>query len=150
MGSVFLNVTLVGQKNANSAVQVGQFAQASGQNIELIYTLVEDGCIGFKVNDGSAIRRLTDLFNIIQGLTNVVLLLVLHAVSVHVDLEQGRQCIHAANAHTVEATRDLVGVFVKLSAGVKYRHNHLQGRPSLFGVHGYRDAPTVVFYRNAV
>ena len=124
MGSVFLNVALVGQKNANSAVQVGQFAQASGQNIELVHTLVEDGGIGLKIHDGSAIRRRTDLFDVVQGLTNVVLLLVLLAVAVHIDLEQRRQCIHAAHAHTVQTSGDLVGVFVKLSAGVKYRHNH--------------------------
>ena len=53
--SVLLNVALVGQLNADSAVQVGQLAKARCENVVLVDALVKNAGIRLKVYNGTAV-----------------------------------------------------------------------------------------------
>ena len=48
----------------------------------------------------------------------------------------------------MQATRNLVRILVKLTAGVQLRHNHFSRRNALFRVNVDGNAATVVLYRN--
>ena len=99
---------------------------------------------------GTAVVRGTHLFDVVHRLANVVLLLVLFAVAVHIDAEQGRKCVHTAHTYPVQTARDFVGILVELTSCVQDRHYDLKRRLALFGVHGHRNSAAVVFNCNAV
>ena len=56
-----------------------------------------------------------------------------------------RQSVDDRDADAVQAARDLVGVLVELTAGVKLGHDHFGGRDAFFLVNVGRDAAAVVF-----
>ncbi|MCY1415775.1 hypothetical protein D9M71_312690 [compost metagenome] len=56
--------------------------------------------------------------------------------------------VNNRNTHAVQATGYLVGVVVKLTTGVQYGHDDLGRRNAFFFVHVYRNAATVVAYRD--
>ncbi|MNN19044.1 hypothetical protein D3C81_1322720 [compost metagenome] len=69
--------------------------------------------------------RNTNFFHIIQGLTNLVLLLIDLSITMNLGLQKGRQRIHTGNPNTMQTTRNLVCIFIKFTSGVQYCHYKL-------------------------
>jgi hypothetical protein len=72
------------------------------------------------------------------------------SVAPDLQLEVVRQRVHDRDADAVEAARDLVAVFVELSAGVQRGHHHLGGGAMLLGMEIDGDPPPVVHHGDAV
>lgn len=58
--------------------------------------------------------------------------------------QPGRQCVNHRNAHTVQTAGNLVGVIIKLTAGVQLGHNNFSRRDAFFFVHPHRNTAAVV------
>ncbi len=69
------------------------------------------------------------------------------AVAADFQLQPGRQRVDHGNTDAVQAARNLVGVLVELSAGMKLRHDDLGGRDALV-VHVGRNAAPIVDHRH--
>ena len=59
------------------------------------------------------------------------------------ELQGRRQGVDHRDAHTVEAARHLVGIIIKLTASVQYRHDDLCGRHTFFVLFGGNTAAIV-------
>ena len=67
------------------------------------------------------------------------------AVAVDFDLDAHRECVDNRDAHTVEATRNLVALAAELAAGVEHREHDLgRGQVFVLGVFADGDSTTIV------
>jgi len=82
------------------------------------------------------------------GFAEAVFLLVLPAVAANGQTQPFGQGIDHGDAHPVQATGDLVGIVVELSAGMEHGHDHLGSGATLLLVIVHGDATAVVPYRN--
>ena len=66
------------------------------------------------------------------------------AVAADLELEPGRERVDHRDAHAMQAARDLVGILVKLAAGMQLGHDDLGRRDTLFGVDAGGNAAAIV------
>ena len=137
--------TLVVEVQLETLVQEGQFAQAVGQDVVLVFGGVgEDLRIGLEGDDRTAVGALADdLDGRGRGALAVGLA---EDLPVAADLgdEQRREGVHARDAHAVETSRDLVAALVELASGVQHGQHDLEGRLALLFVEVGRDTAAVV------
>ena len=66
------------------------------------------------------------------------------AVTMDLDHQPLRQCVHYGCAHAVQTSRDLVAALVELTAGVEHRQHHFERRFALLLVVVGRNTAAVV------
>ena len=96
----------------------------------------EDGC--------TCILSIADDAHGTQWLAKSIVLTIDMALTMDDGSELVRKGVDAADTHTMQTTRDLVCIFVKLTASVQYGHDDLQGRTMLLGMFINRDASTII------
>ena len=79
-----------------------------------------------------------------QRLALAVFLFEQVAVAADHQLQRVRQRIHHRHAHPVQAAGYLVGVIVKLAAGMQRGHDHFRRRNTLFLMRANRYPPAVI------
>ena len=140
----------VTQREADAFVQVGQFAEAAGEDVVVIDQDGEDFLVGLEGDDGTRVGGLPYHLDVVEGLALGILL--------HEDLafpvDFGRQVrgkgVDAGDAHAVETAGHLVAVLAELTAGVEHGQHHFEGAALLFFVEAGRDASAVIGYPDRV
>ena len=129
-------------------VQIGGVLEMTGQGVEFVLNLAEDGVVGGEDHRGAVPlgAGLPDQGR--EGPALGVFLGVQIAVPADFGPEVGGKGVDHRGAHPVEAAGNLVGAAAELAAGVERGHHRLQcadigGR---MWIHG--DAPAVVGHRN--
>ena len=72
------------------------------------------------------------------------------SVTVHIDLETGREGIHDRSAHAVQSAGNFISPAAELSAGVKDRENHFQRRDACFFLNIDRNSPAIVQHGDGI
>ena len=148
--TVVARLPLVGERDADAPVEVGQFPQTGGQGLEAVLGLGEDGVVGQEVHDGAGLPGFPDDLGGSLGHAAMVFLAPDLALPVHGGHQLGGQGVDAGDADAVQTAGDLVGVLVEFAPRVQDGHDHLQGGLAFLGVHFRGDAPAVVAYGDAV
>ena len=146
-------LALVGQRDRDALVEVGQLAHPGRQRVEAVDGVEEDRGVGLEQDGRAGLLAVGHVADAPQRLGRVAALEghLEHAlVAPDGHLQPVAQRVHAAHADAVQAARDLVGVLVELAAGVEHRHHDLDGRLALGRVHRDRDAAAVVGDRDRV
>ncbi|MNE43196.1 hypothetical protein D3C80_1373610 [compost metagenome] len=99
---------------------------------------------------GTALVGSTDLPYIILRYTASILLFKNFTLSEDRGMHKRTQRIHTAYPYPVQTTGYFIGIFIKFTTGVKYRHNDLQGRFTFFRIDAGRDTTAIIFYGNRV
>ena len=90
---VRLHLTLVGQRQADTGIQEGQFAESVGQDVVFVFRHGEDRRIRLELDGCPGAITVTHYPNIGQRLAAGELLHVDCPVAMHLSLQMGRQCI---------------------------------------------------------
>ncbi len=122
-----LLAALVGDGDAQAGVEVGQLAQALGQNIVVKLGFAEDQVVGLEVD---ARARAGGAANGLEGPRGAAALEANDpdaAVAPGLDLGAFGECVDDTDADAVQSAGDLIGVAVELSAGAQLCQAELQG-----------------------
>ena len=142
--------TLIGEGDGDAGIEEGEFSHAVGEDVILISSRREDGVIGPEVLPCAAEFGFTHDFHAGLWLTLGIFLTIDLSVAEDLGNHAVGKGVHAADADAVETTGDLVGAFVKLTAGVEHRHHDLQGGAVFFRVHIHGNATTIVLHNDGV
>ena len=118
----FVVLALVGQRDGDTCIEVGQFAHAVGKDVIFISGGRKDGVIWPEMLTRTAQFGLSHHLNGVEGMSLCVFLLINLSIAEHLRLHVFRQRVDAADTDAVQTARDLVGAFVELSSSVKYGH----------------------------
>ncbi|MNS92966.1 hypothetical protein D3C72_1271160 [compost metagenome] len=142
----FVILFVLGEGDRNAAVQESHLAEARGERVVVELERVEDRPVGLEVGLGAGLLDgdLADHLDVALGGALGEAHAVNLAVALDLHLELGRQRVHDADAHAVEAARDLVAAGAELAAGVKHGQHGLERRLAGLGVHLDGDAAAVV------
>ncbi len=138
-----LTRSLIRQLNTNPAVEESQLPQAFAQYVEVKLNIGKGfrrgleanrspGSLGFAHNSKGRLRHAMTVY-----------LLVEFALATDGELQMFGKRVDHRNPHPMQPTRDFVGVVVKFSAGMEYRHNDFRCRNTLL-MHLGGDAPAVI------
>ena len=142
--------SLIGERDGESGIQEGQFAQTIGEDVILIFGGGENFRVGPELLARTALVGLADHFHRVEGMSLFVFLLVDFTIAEHLRKHVRGKRVDARNADTVQTTRHFIRTFVELTAGVEHRHHHLQGTHALFFVHIDGDTASVVLYNDRI
>src|SRR5690606_25321234 len=148
----FLALSLVYQANLDAVVQEGKLTQALGQNIVVIFDVLENGLVGQKVNSCALFIGTARNMQRFNALALTKLHFMSLALAPDSKAQPLRQGVDARNTYAVQTTRHLVRVVVELAAGVQFGHDDFGGASAVLVVFvnvGRNTAP-VVGYRDAV
>ena len=142
-------LALVVERDADTGVQEGEFAQAIGQRVEAELDGLEDLGVGLEGDLRAALLGDAGVDQIGERLAALVGLRVDLAVAVDLEIEALGQRVDHRDADAVQAAGDLVAVVVELAAGVQDGQHDLGGRLAAL-VQIDRNASTVVDDRDRV
>src|SRR5579862_4970727 len=140
---------LVEQREHESRVQVGQLVEPLGQDLRLVFGLVEDVRVGLERDGRPGLARLPRHAERRHALPALEPLGVALPVALDLDLEPFGERVDDRHPDTVEAARDLVAAAAELAAGVQHRHDDLDGRLADLGDVVDGNAAAVVGYGDA-
>ena len=133
------------QRDFCAAIQEGQFAQTSGEDIPLEAGLVrENGMVGHEGDLRAGFASLSDSDQISNLNTALETLVVDLAATFDFNFQPFRERIHTRNTDSMQPARYLIGVGIKLTAGVQYSQNNRNSRLAFGWVHIDRNTATVV------
>ena len=144
---------LIGQRDFQSLVQEGEFAQPLRQRVVVVFGRGEDGLVRKEVNLGAALLARSRFAQFAGRQAAAEIHLPGVPVAPDLDIELLRQRIHAAHAHAVQSAGDLVVRGVELAARVKLGQHHLHcghHLPVAHRHHVHRNAATVIDHRDRV
>ncbi|MNQ06875.1 hypothetical protein D3C85_196410 [compost metagenome] len=149
---LFLALALVDQADLHAVVQERELAQALGEDLVVVFDIVEDQRVGQEAHFGAALVGRAGHCQGRDALALAEFHLVHFAVAADGQAQPFGQGVHAGHAHAVQAAGHLVGVLVELAAGVQLGHDDF-GRAAVefvFLVDIGRDAPAVIGDRNGI
>ena len=126
-------VALVDQLDADAGVQERQLAQALRQDLVVELDVREDLVGRLEADGRAALVAVADHSQRRNGVTQAVFLLVPLAVAADGQVQGFGQSVDDRNADPVQATGNLVGRVVELTAGVQDGHDDLGCRTALLG-----------------
>ena len=136
---LLLDIALVDQPDLDAVIEEGQFAQALGDDVVVIFDRTEDFLVGHEMYFGAPFFGIAEHFQrrhldtvldfnqTIDGVAAIEFHEVLLAVAPDGEPQPFRQGIDAGNADAMQTARDLVGVLIELAAGVEHAHDDLGG-----------------------
>ena len=120
---LFLALTLVNQTNLDAIVQERQFTQSLGQDLVMIFNVLEDLTIGQIAHFGTGfIGRANYLQGFYARATRKFHLMDL-TIATNGQTQPFGQCVYAGYTHAVQAARHFIGVLIELAAGVQFCHH---------------------------
>ncbi len=156
----------VDQTDPHAIVQKRQLAQSLGQDVVVVFDVLEDLAVGKKMDFGSPLvgfaddlhRRNLDSVLDLELAVHRLALMELHdvllAVTANRQLQPVRQRVDAGHTDTVKATGDLVAVLVELAAGMQDAHDDFRRSPLRFVLvvefDADRDTTTVIAHRDRI
>ena len=144
---------LVAQGDLNSLVQIREFAETAGERGPLVaQRFLKDFAVGLEPHLRARLLRRHGSHHLELRLRDPTLEVhvMLLAVALDPHLELLGQGVHHRHTHPVQTAGHLVGVLVKLAAGMQHRHGEFHTRHLLHRVHVHRNAAAVVLHRNGV
>ena len=135
---------LVLQIDGDAGVEEGQFTQALGQHVVVELGLAEGFRAGQEAYGGAASGGVAHHLHRVLGLAQLVFLDVLLAFAIDGQPQVRAERVDHRYAHTMQATRHLVGVVVELAARVQHGHHHFGSGTTFLRMHVDRDAAAVV------
>ena len=138
------------KRDLQAGIQESEFAHTGSQRVIIIYGRRKYGIVGPKLLFRTAQLGFANYFYGIKRLALLIFLLVNLSVAKNLRRHMLRKGIYARNTDTVQTAGDLVRAFIKLTAGVKYGHNHFQRASVLFRVHIYGDTATIVLHNDRI
>ena len=148
--AIFIFFALIGERDGESGVQEGQFAQTIGEDVIFIFRGGENFGVGPELLARTSQRSFADHLHRIEGMSLFIFLLVDFAIAEHLRKHVRGKRIDARNADTMQTARHFVRTFVELTAGVQHRHHHLQGAHAFFFVDVNGDTASVVLYNDRI
>ena len=128
MKDVALVAALIDDFDLDPGVEESQLAQTGRQGLERKLVGFENLVIGPEQDPGPAEFGFAIFFQLVYGNAAFVILPVNFTVTANLEFKPLGKCVDHGNADAVQATGDLVGVTVKLAAGVQNGHDHLGSR----------------------
>src|SRR5690606_339756 len=149
---LFLALALVDQAHFYAVIQERQFAQALGQNIVVIFDVVENGGIGQEVHACALLVGGAFYLEGGDALAPIEHDFVLLALAPDGKPQPIGQCVHAGNAHAVQTAGYLVRVMVEFAAGVQLGHDDFGSATAelIVLVNVSRNTTPVIRHRDAV
>ena len=137
-------VALIDQVDADAGIQKRQLPQSPREDVIVELDVGKGIGAWFEPQRGPGAVGLPYFRQRRLWLTVHILLLVGLAFTMNGQRQLFGQRIHHRHANAVQASGDLVGVVVKLPAGVQHGHDDLRCGPAFFGMFVDRDAATVI------
>ena len=131
LASLSIRGALIGQRDFESFVQEGKFAQSLSQRVIVVFGRREDGFVGQKVDLGAAPLRGTSHPQFTGGCAAAEIHFPGMAVAPYFHIQFLAESIHAAHADAMQSTGHFVVRGVELSACVEFGQHHLNGRHRL-------------------
>ena len=144
--SVLVHNPTVRQGDAETSVQISQFAQTWSQNLVIVYRFCKDGIIRPELLAGSSDVGCTDFFYRVKRFTDLILLLIDFTIAEYLRSHVGRQRVYARHTYTVQTSGYLVRTLVEFTSGMQYGHGNFQCRLLFFLVIVHRNTASVVLY----
>ena len=148
---------LVRKIDLKAFVQEGEFTQALGECVVVVFRRLHDGGVRFEgdLRPGAFPGLARDREGTHRG-TLFVVLLPRHGNfftlgrAPDFQMQFFRKRVHATDANAMQAARHFVAVGIEFATGMKLGQHNFSGRNALFFVDVTRDAATVIHHRNRV
>ena len=135
---------LVGERDFQTFVEKGVFAEARGERVVAEYGFFENRGIGMEGDLGAGLAGLAGLLELGGGLALFVGLLPDGAVALNFEFEKVGESVDDGDADAMETAGNFVGVTIEFSAGVENGEDDFGGRALFGGVHVHGNAAAVV------
>ena len=120
---------IITEINSNLRIQKCQLAHAIGNNIVLKFLgLLKNFRIRHKSNDGTGLIGFTLFLERLYRCPMLKLHHINFPITVDLRIKVRRKGIYTTHTYPVQTTRNLVGIFIELTAGVQFgKHNFNSG-----------------------